>query len=143
MKRVMRIILSLLICSSCFLLGIAQAADKYPVKPIEFIQPNEVGADGDVISRPVLAKVSQILGQPIMIINKPGAGGQLAAQALKAAAPDGSTFFLTHDHRYPVDAGHLDELTAYAWAIRIALREQGIRGRDGAEVVRRPLEVLP
>jgi 4-hydroxyproline epimerase len=46
----------------------------------------------------------------------------------------GNWFFLTHDHRYPVDAGHLDELTAYAWAIRIALREQGIRGRDGAEI---------
>jgi 4-hydroxyproline epimerase len=46
----------------------------------------------------------------------------------------GNWFFLTHEHRYPLDGSHLDELTAYAWAIRIALREQGIRGRDGAEI---------
>jgi 4-hydroxyproline epimerase len=46
----------------------------------------------------------------------------------------GNWFFLTHDHRYPVDVAHLDELTSYAWAIRIALRELGIHGRDGAEI---------
>jgi tripartite-type tricarboxylate transporter receptor subunit TctC len=91
MKRTMRIILSILICSSCFLLGIAQAADKYPVKPIDFIQPNEAGADGDVISRPPLAKVSQILGQPIMIINKPGAGGSIGYREILRAKPDGYT----------------------------------------------------
>ena len=38
------------------------------------------------------------LGSNVIVENKAGAGGQIAAQALKAAAPDGSTFFLTHDH---------------------------------------------
>jgi 4-hydroxyproline epimerase len=46
----------------------------------------------------------------------------------------GNWFFLTYDHRYPLDGSHLDGLTAYAWAIRLALREQGIRGRDSAEI---------
>lgn len=46
----------------------------------------------------------------------------------------GNWFFITHDHRYPVDMAHLDELTSYAWAIRTALREQGISGRAGAEI---------
>jgi 4-hydroxyproline epimerase len=46
----------------------------------------------------------------------------------------GNWFFLTNDHRYPVDLAYLDELTQYAWAIRTALREQDIRGRDGAEI---------
>jgi tripartite-type tricarboxylate transporter receptor subunit TctC len=91
MERTMRVILSILICSSYFLLGIAYAADKYPVKPIEFIQPNEAGADGDVISRPPLAKVSQILGQPIMIINKPGAGSSIGYREVFRAKPDGYT----------------------------------------------------
>lgn len=46
----------------------------------------------------------------------------------------GNWFYLTHDHRFPLDADHLDELTAYAWAIRTALCEQGVSGRDGAEI---------
>ncbi len=46
----------------------------------------------------------------------------------------GNWFFLTHDHRFPIDMAHLDELTAYAWAIRTALPGQGICGRDGAEI---------
>ncbi len=46
----------------------------------------------------------------------------------------GNWFYLTHEHRFPIDMEHLDELTAYAWAIRTALREQGISGSDGAEI---------
>ena len=46
----------------------------------------------------------------------------------------GNWFFLTHDHRYPVDMAHVDELTAYAWEIRKALCEQGIGGVEGAEI---------
>jgi tripartite-type tricarboxylate transporter receptor subunit TctC len=52
--------------------GTPHAAEKFPVKPIEFIVPLEAGSDGDVISRPVTQKVSQILGKPVMIVNKPG-----------------------------------------------------------------------
>ncbi|MEI7671565.1 MAG: tripartite tricarboxylate transporter substrate binding protein [Deltaproteobacteria bacterium] len=91
MRRNMGIALSILICSTCFLLGIAQAAEKYPVKPIEFIVPMEAGSDGDTISRPAMARVSQILGQPIMFINKPGGGSSIGYRETLRAKPDGYT----------------------------------------------------
>jgi 4-hydroxyproline epimerase len=46
----------------------------------------------------------------------------------------GNWFFLTADARYPLDLAHLDELTAYAWAIRLALREQSVTGSVHAEI---------
>jgi tripartite-type tricarboxylate transporter receptor subunit TctC len=57
------------------------------------------GGGTDAIAR-VLAEAlkDELGGAAVIVENKPGAGGQLAAQALKAAAPDGSTYFLSHDH---------------------------------------------
>ncbi|MBT9597072.1 MAG: Bug family tripartite tricarboxylate transporter substrate binding protein [Vitreoscilla sp.] len=57
------------------------------------------GGGTDAIAR-ILAEhlKDELGGATVLVENKPGAGGQLAAQTLKAAAPDGSTLFLTHDH---------------------------------------------
>jgi tripartite-type tricarboxylate transporter receptor subunit TctC len=56
------------------------------------------GGGTDAIARLLAEKLKDELGATVIVESKPGAGGQLAAQALKAAAPDGSTYFLTHDH---------------------------------------------
>lgn len=56
------------------------------------------GGGTDAIARLLAERLKVELGAQVIVENKPGAGGQLAAQSLKAAAPDGSTFFLTHDH---------------------------------------------
>lgn len=56
------------------------------------------GGGSDAIARLLAEKLKAELGSNVIVENKAGAGGQLAAQALKAAAPDGSTYFLTHDH---------------------------------------------
>jgi tripartite-type tricarboxylate transporter receptor subunit TctC len=56
------------------------------------------GGGTDAIARILAEKLKDALGTPVIVENKAGAGGQLAAQALKAAAPDGNTLFLTHDH---------------------------------------------
>jgi tripartite-type tricarboxylate transporter receptor subunit TctC len=57
------------------------------------------GGGTDAIAR-ILAEglKDELGGATVLVDNKPGAGGQLAAQALKAAAPDGNTLFLSHDH---------------------------------------------
>ncbi len=91
MRDRVRIILTVLICCSCLFWGIAQAAEKYPVKPIEFIVGVEPGADGDTISRPAIATVSKILGQPIITVNKPGAGSSIGYREVLRAKPDGYT----------------------------------------------------
>jgi tripartite-type tricarboxylate transporter receptor subunit TctC len=56
------------------------------------------GGGSDAIARTLGDKLKDVLGNPVLVENRAGAGGQIAAQALKAAAPDGNTVFLTHDH---------------------------------------------
>ncbi len=56
------------------------------------------GGGTDAIARILAERLQQELGAPVVVENKPGAGGQIAAQTLKAAAPDGHTLFLSHDH---------------------------------------------
>lgn len=72
----------------------AQAQDK----PIRLLVGFPAGGGTDAIARLLGEALQASLGTTVLIENKPGAGGQLAAQALKAAAPDGTTFFLSHDH---------------------------------------------
>jgi tripartite-type tricarboxylate transporter receptor subunit TctC len=69
-----------------------QAAEKkYPVKPITFISPVEAGGGADVQARPLVEKLSVLLGQPVMVVNKPGAGSSIANRAIHDAKPDGYT----------------------------------------------------
>ncbi|MEK8029247.1 Bug family tripartite tricarboxylate transporter substrate binding protein [Ideonella sp. DXS29W] len=56
------------------------------------------GGGTDAIARVLAEHLKDELGATVIVENKPGAGGQLAAQALKSAAPDGTTLFLSHDH---------------------------------------------
>ena len=56
------------------------------------------GGGTDSIARTLAEKLGPLLGTTVVVENKAGAGGQIAAQTLKAAAPDGTTVFLSHDH---------------------------------------------
>ena len=67
-------------------------------KPIKLLVGFPPGGGTDAIARTLAERLKDELGAPVIVENKPGAGGQLAAQALKTAAPDGTTFFLSHDH---------------------------------------------
>ena len=66
--------------------------------PIKVLVGFPPGGGTDAIARVLADKLKDQLGVPVIVENKAGAGGQLAAQALKAATPDGNTLFLTHDH---------------------------------------------
>jgi tripartite-type tricarboxylate transporter receptor subunit TctC len=56
------------------------------------------GGGTDAIARTLAEKLKDELNANVVVENRPGAGGQIAAQALKSAAPDGTTFFISHDH---------------------------------------------
>jgi tripartite-type tricarboxylate transporter receptor subunit TctC len=69
-------------------------AQSYPTKPILFVIGFAPGGPSDVMSRIIVDKMGQILGQPVVVDNRPGAGGSIAGQAVSRAAPDGYTLLL-------------------------------------------------
>jgi len=74
--------------------SLVRAQDAYPNKPIKFIVPWTPGGATDNISRIVTAKMSELLGQQVMIDNKPGGGGTIGTDGIAKAAPDGYTIGL-------------------------------------------------
>ncbi|WP_287923572.1 Bug family tripartite tricarboxylate transporter substrate binding protein [Diaphorobacter sp.] len=67
-------------------------------KPVRILVGFPPGGGSDAIARLLADKLKDVLGVPVVVDNRPGAGGQIAAQVLKAAPADGTTLFLTHDH---------------------------------------------
>jgi len=67
-------------------------AQSYPTRPIKFVVPFGAGAASDTLGRVIAQELSQALGQPVVIVNKPGADGALAGVEVKRSAPDGYTF---------------------------------------------------
>ncbi|MBL6614588.1 MAG: tripartite tricarboxylate transporter substrate binding protein, partial [Reyranella sp.] len=69
-------------------------ADSYPARPIRLIVPYAAGGNSDVIARTVGAKLTQTLGQPVIIDNRPGASGIIGSEVVAKAAPDGYTLLM-------------------------------------------------
>jgi tripartite-type tricarboxylate transporter receptor subunit TctC len=80
---------------------IAQAQD-YPNKPVTFVTPAAAGNSPDVVTRIVADKLTQLWKQQIVVINRPGAGGLIAAQAAAALPKDGYSIYMTQASTYTV-----------------------------------------
>ncbi|OGA21100.1 MAG: hypothetical protein A3I02_09875 [Betaproteobacteria bacterium RIFCSPLOWO2_02_FULL_67_26] len=88
--------LCLLPCALC--LGIAAAsAQGYPSRPIRLLVPNPPGGATDNLARVIAPKLTELLGQTVVVDNRPGAAGNLAAETAVRATPDGHTLFLAAD----------------------------------------------
>ena len=83
----------------CLLVGILHiaplAAQDYPNRPIHVIAPFGPGTATDTVARVIAAELTRLTGQAAVVDNKPGAEGQIGAQAAATAAPDGYTIFVT------------------------------------------------
>jgi len=88
----MRVIVTFLI----LLLGapLQAAAQSYPNRPVRLISPNPAGGANDVIGRIVAQKIGELLGQPMVMDNRGGAGGTIGTEMAARAAPDGYTLFV-------------------------------------------------
>src|SRR5574343_235153 len=107
----------------------AHAQDKFPSRPITLIAPWPPGGSSDAVMRAFAESAAKVLGVPVVVDNKPGAGGTLGAAAMKTAAPDGYTitqlplgiYRLPHMQAMPFDPvkdlTHVVCLTGYTFGI--------------------------
>ena len=81
-------------CAACGAEGTA-GAQNYPLRPIRLIVPAAPGGGTDIVARMVAQKLNEILGQPVIVDNRPGANGVIGTDAAAKAAPDGYTVLMT------------------------------------------------
>jgi len=84
-------VLMMIACLSALLVGSLQAQEKWPTKPITFMVPLGAGGMTDVTARLMQEKFKAELGQPVLVVNKPGANGILGLKYALSQKPDGYT----------------------------------------------------
>ena len=87
----------------------AQTAAWAPTKPVRIIVPI-VGSTNDVLARLVAPKLSEALGQPVLVENKPGAGGNLGADFVAKSAPDGHTILVGYNGPIAINVTLFDKM---------------------------------
>jgi tripartite-type tricarboxylate transporter receptor subunit TctC len=94
MKISLKCVLAALLLWASFLPWSANAAQGYPNKPIRLIVPYPPGGSTDVLARLMAEDVGETLGQTVIVENRPGASGNIAAAQVVKSEPDGYTLFL-------------------------------------------------
>jgi len=83
-----------LLLAIALIVPLAAAAQPYPSKPIRFVVPYPAGGQLDTVARIVGERVSESVGEPVIVENKAGAGGNIGADLVAKSAPDGYTILM-------------------------------------------------
>lgn len=93
----------------------------YPSKPIRLVIPFPAGGGSDMVGRVMADKLSARLGQPLVIINAPGAGGMIATQQVATSAADGHTLFYANASTLTISPQLLRKGTSPPWTSFVAV----------------------
>jgi tripartite-type tricarboxylate transporter receptor subunit TctC len=104
MRRI-AIVIVLLALSQHALAQSAPGADRYPVKVIRMIVPSAPGSGPDTMARAIGQQLTGVLGQPIVVENRGGAGGSIGGEAAAKAPPDGYTLIMASAGSHAVNVG--------------------------------------
>jgi tripartite-type tricarboxylate transporter receptor subunit TctC len=85
-------------------------AQTYPSKPIRFVVPFTPGGSNDVLARVIGEKIAQEWKQPVVVENKPGAGGNIGAEMVAKAPPDGYTFLIAANNILAINPSLYDKV---------------------------------
>src|SRR5690349_8255959 len=85
------------LCAAALLLIAASAWAQYPTRPLRLLVPNPPGGATDTIARVIAPGLGEVLGQPVVVENRPGSNGNLSSELAAKAAPDGYTLLLGQD----------------------------------------------
>src|SRR6266704_1428837 len=89
MKKALSFFVALVLCAA----GVA-AQERYPQKPLRIVVPFAAGGSTDIFARLIGERLSGALGQPVVIENRPGAAGNIGAEAVARSTPDGYTLLM-------------------------------------------------
>lgn len=92
-----RPLLALLTLAAAFATAVRGHAESYPDRPVKIVLGVPPGGGLDVLVRGLAQALSERWGKPVVVENKPGASGLIAAEGVAAATPDGYTLFATTD----------------------------------------------
>ena len=98
-------LVTLLLCTTALAMG-----QSYPTKPIRLIAPSTPGDAPDVIARLIALRLSPVLGQPVIVENRPGAGGVIGSEVAAKSAPDGYTLIMGNAGSHGINAAVYSKL---------------------------------
>jgi tripartite-type tricarboxylate transporter receptor subunit TctC len=108
------------VCALLALTNLGANAQTFPSKPVTLIVPWPAGGGSDAIMRMLAEPMSKSLGQPVVVVNKPGAGGQIGLRETADAPPDGYTIsfiatgFFAQQYN-TANAVAIDDFTFFGW----------------------------
>jgi len=94
MKSIRAVVFGLTTAVAALGLAPAYAADDFPNRPIRLVVPLGTGGTTDVVARLLAERVGRVLEQPVIVDNRPGAGGTIGSDAVARSAPDGYTLLM-------------------------------------------------